>query len=166
MHAISVWKKLFILIVILFFAIIIFQTCSGVRGNEENVRFEDVAGTWAGNARVVNNWCRIKLLLVLLEISPGGSVKGTLGDARIINGSISKRNWIMTHYDHTTHTIRGRLEGPINRLEAINRDAFTMHLRIDQGRVTNGLINTSGHKSGGKQYQILTAFRLNMVINR
>jgi hypothetical protein len=98
-----------------------------------------MTGHWEGNARVIVSWCAQTNLPVALDIRADGSVAGTIGDAKLVEGhflSHRSRPW--------RHTIiTGKLDGAIVAAEGVSRSQVTMICDYNNDSF-KGQIDTSG----------------------
>jgi hypothetical protein len=102
--------------------------------------FGSIAGTWKGEGHILANWVSDNTLRVSLQITPDGSVSGSLGDARIKSGGLSRRQ------ADGSYLMSLSLEGPLIRADGIARSTYSLTLRLkDNGLVGYGASN--GNKS-------------------
>ena len=111
----------------------------------ESVVTPAMVGHWEGNARIIVSWCHQTNLPVKVDIHADGSVTGTVGDAKLTEGSFeSNRGWLLRKLNWATdYIIVGGLDGAIVAAEGITRSSVKMPLNFSDGTFTGG-VNTSG----------------------
>jgi len=121
-------------------------------------------GHWEGNGRIIVSWCHQKNLPVKVDIHTDGSVTGTVGDAKLTEGSFQQnRGWLGRKLNLATdYIIQGNLDGPIVAAETITRERVMMPLNFGGGAFTGGL-GTSGWMFGGKAKMVFTASDLTLT---
>jgi hypothetical protein len=114
-------------------------------GAKGSVVTGSIVGHWEGNARIVVSWCHQKDLPVNVDIHADGSVTGTVGDARLLEGQIgSNRGWMLRKLNWATdYIITGGLDGAIVAAEGITRSSVKIPLNFSDGAFRGG-VNTSG----------------------
>jgi hypothetical protein len=125
---------------------------------KESQPFDNLAGQWTGNAKVVVVWANQKQLPVKLDIAGDGAVSGTVGDATLMNARMrSGRGQFERSLGWgREYRIHGQLSGDMIQAEQIHRDAVDIVLDPSDGALVGGL-NSSGSKFGGKESMILSA---------
>ena len=120
--------------------------------------FDNLAGQWTGEAKVVVVWATQKQLPVTLDIAGDGAVTGTVGDATLVNARLrSGRGQFERSLGWgREYRIHGQLSGDLIRAEQIHRDAVDIVFDPSDGALVGGL-NSSGSKFGGKESMILSA---------
>jgi len=120
-----------------------------------------MTGTWTGTAVIFVNWTRQKGLPVSLTIHADGVVDGTIGDAKLVNGTFRPNRGPVGRALHvkTDWIGDGELEGLIVAADSIRRDAVHVPLNWD-GESFRGAVHSSGSMFGGKEHMVLTAGRL------
>ena len=116
-----------------------------------------VVGSWEGQAPITVSWTAQRELTVRLDIEEDGSVIGTIGDARLLDGRIYTESRLV-HALHLAHryAIEGRLNGCLIRAEGILRER--VRLSLDRsGETLVGDLQTSGSYEGRPSDLILTA---------
>jgi hypothetical protein len=118
----------------------------------------EMAGAWAGEARIVVNWTKERTLRVAVTIAPDGSVTGTIGDATLRDGRLETNRTAIGRALHikTDWIIKGSLDGDVIKAEGIRRDGVMVPLDFVGGRFEGG-VNTSGSHFGGKDSMWLAA---------
>ena len=104
-----------------------------------------MVGHWEGTARIVVSWCHQKNLYVKVDIHADGSVTGTVGDAKLLEGRFaSNRGWLLRKLNWATdYIITGGLDGAVVASEGITRSSVKIPLNFTGGTFTGG-VNTSG----------------------
>jgi hypothetical protein len=124
---------------------------------------DELTGHWKGEGRIIVTWSQQRQMPFDLIIDSQGNVSGKIGDARLINGRLTRRSRLMTRLGNHSYLIRGRLDGPLIAAEKISRDSFWLMLDPQDPRLTGGM-NTTGWKTGGKEKMILSV--TGIVLNR
>jgi len=125
---------------------------------------KEMAGHWSGHGDIVVSWTRQKQIDVQLTISPDGSVQGTIGDAALIGGHLTRnRGWLGRALDiKTDYIITGRLQNCLIDGEGVCRDSVKIPLDWSKGHFTGGL-QTNGTIAGGKSRMVFTVARLSLL---
>jgi hypothetical protein len=114
-------------------------------------------GRWEGEAAITVDWTRQRTIGVNIVIFAVDKVTGAVGDAKLVNGRLLKgRGWPSGIMRKTDYVIDGYLDGPIIQAERIERANVGLALDWRDGRL-EGVINTSGWKSGGAERAVLAA---------
>lgn len=92
---------------------------------------ELVVGHFIGQGHIVANWTSRADLPIDLRISPEGAVSGTIGDAEIAEGRITRNRWPSTMFVHSDYTITASLRGPLLREDGVVRKEFRLHVNPD-----------------------------------
>jgi hypothetical protein len=123
-----------------------------------------MVGAWSGDGQIVVNWTDQSFIHVRLDILADGSVTGTVGDARLTAGRISRNRGPIGRLLNikTDYIVRGELRGPVIASEHIERDRVNLPLNWD-GRTFRGGLHTSGSAFGGADRMVLTAFHLELT---
>jgi hypothetical protein len=110
----------------------------------ESIVTPAMTGHWEGTAYIVAVWVHHTNLLVKLDIHADGSVTGTVGDAKLMDGLFQRnRGWLGRHLNLATdYVIRGGLDGPIVAAEGITRSGVAIPLNFTDGIFAGG-VNTS-----------------------
>jgi len=97
-------------------------------------------GHWEGSARIIMTWCHQTNLLVKLDIEADGSVTGTVGDARLMEGRFLKNRGGLGRKLNIEidYIIKGHLDGLIVAAEGITRARVMMPLNFDGGSIKGG----------------------------
>ena len=128
------------------------QTSANVAAGQ----FDDMAGHWAGSAKVIVQWAKQKDLPVDLVIEPDGRVSGTVGDAKLIDG------WLRAQRVGAPLRVHGKLDGNLIDAEAIRRDAIDVLLHPGPDGTLTGGLHSSGWEIGGKGSMKLSASDLTL----
>jgi hypothetical protein len=125
---------------------------------------QGMAGDWRGQGEIVVNWTRQKEILVQLSISPDGTVQGTIGDAALTGGRLTRnRGWLGRALDiKTDYIITGRLQNCLIAAEGVCRDSVKIPLNWSEGHFTGGL-QTNGTIAGGKNRMVFTVSNLSLL---
>jgi hypothetical protein len=122
-----------------------------------------LVGRWRGSARIVVQWVEGKELPLDLTIDGDGTVRGTVGDAKLVSAHL-KRNrgaigralglasdWI----------VKGDLEGPLVAAEGITRKSVSIPFDLVGGRLAGG-VNSSGPKVGDRGHVVIAAAQMKL----
>ena len=132
---------------------------TGVAADATKPASADLAGRWKGEATIVVNWTNQKQLPVCLVIAGDGSVRGTVGDAKLVNARLNGKAFLQNR-DYRVH---GDLEGNLIDAEQVHRDGVDILFdRTDEG--LSGGLHSTGSEFGGKNSMKLSAFK--MVLKR
>ena len=125
---------------------------------------QEMAGDWRGQGDILVSWTRQKKILVQLTISPDGRVHGTIGDAALTGGRLTRnRGWLGRALDiKTDYIITGRLQNCLIAGEGVCRDSVKIALDWSEGHFTGGL-QTNGTIAGGKTRMVLTVSNLSLL---
>ncbi len=118
--------------------------------------YQDFVGSWFGNGKIIVAWCDQDQITLDLTIDAGGNVTGTVGDARLKKGKLSKRNFMMRLLKNRAFIIKADMEGDIVAAEKIHRESIAIFLEMKDGQI-NASFNTSGSKTGGKDKMYMSA---------
>jgi hypothetical protein len=125
---------------------------------------QGMAGDWSGQGEIVVSWTKQKQILVQLTILPDGGVQGTIGDATLIGGRLTRnRGWLGRALDiKTDYIITGRLQNCLIAGEGVCRDSVKILLDWSNGHFTGGL-QTNGSIAGGKDRMVFTVGGLSLL---
>jgi len=120
-----------------------------------------MVGAWSGEGKIVVNWTNQSFIQVRLDIRADGSVTGSVGDARLTKGRISRNRGAIGRLLNlkTDYIVRGELHGPVIASEHIERDRVSLPLNWD-GDTFQGGLHTSGSAFGGADRMVFSAFDL------
>ena len=118
-----------------------------------------LAGEWRGNAAIIVNWTRQKSLALHLYIDADGKVSGTVGDAKLTDGT-----FVSNALGSREFRVHGRLAGNLLDDEQIRRYAVDILFNVTEDGSLVGGLHSSGSKIGGKKSMKLSATK--MVLRR
>ncbi len=132
-----------------------FTTAFAAENTDFRLPDSSMAGHWQGTGREIVTWCSKDTIAFDLVIAADGTVTGTIGDARILSGTLRRNNQVLRKLGNRPYLIKARLEGAIVADEGIVRDRITLFLDFKDGKF-NGGFRTSGWEFGGKKRMAMT----------
>lgn len=131
--------------------------------DSSGVTMAEMAGTWAGEGRIVVTWTTARTLRVRLTITPEGRVSGTVGDAVLRDGRFEANRTAIGRALHikTDWIVRGPVDGDVIKAEGIRRESVMIPLNWIDDHFEGG-VNTSGSHVGGKDSMWLAAQALRL----
>jgi hypothetical protein len=123
-----------------------------------------MSGCWTGEAEIVVNWTRARVLPVRIEVLQDGRVSGRVGDATLQHGRLEANRGALGRALHvkTDWIVRAALSGNIIDADGIRREDVMMPLNW-VGDHFEGGVNTSGSHFGGKDSMWLAARDLRLA---
>jgi len=119
-------------------------------------------GEWKGECKIIVSWCEQDRLAFHLIIGSDGRVEGSIGDASIADGSVSKNSWFLARLGKPQYIIEATLDGSIVATEEIHRESITLLVDIDDAELEGGF-RTSGSKLGGKETMAMSGSSLRLT---
>ena len=118
----------------------------------------DLVGGYAGRARIIVSWVEQEHLEVRLEVDADGRVTGTVGDAALVDGYLSRNRTRVGRALGlaTDWIVIGELDGPLIAAEGVAREGVKIPIDLVEGRLEGGLHST-GAKIGDADTMILSA---------
>jgi hypothetical protein len=116
---------------------------------------EKLTGNWKGKGDIIVTWCSQDSLFFNITIKKDGKVSGTVGNAKINYGKISKRSVVMKLLGNGEYLIKGYLDGYLVKSEGIKRKSFILMFNFKDGKI-QGEMHSSGSKFGGKEEMVMT----------
>jgi hypothetical protein len=117
-----------------------------------------LVGRWAGDAEIIVQWARQKRLPISLDVAADGTVTGTVGDSRLVDGRFVSR------WPNAGYRVHGRLEGDLIGAEQVRRDAVDILFERAFDSTLTGGLHSSGADVGGSDRMKLSAG--DMVLRR
>lgn len=112
-----------------------------------------LVGHWRGEGVVT--WSKQRRMLYDLMIDAQGNVTGTIGDAQVQNGRLTRRTQLMRKLGNKDYLMEAKLEGPLIAAESIQRKKIWLMVDLKNQQLEGGM-NTSGWHLGSKKRMFLT----------
>lgn len=118
---------------------------------------QDLSGSWRGECRSVVNFMTMQVVPVTLHIDAGGTVAGTVGDARIVDGRLRPRAWYEPRsFNHFEYRIDFKLEGPISQQDKIVRAGGRINFDVAPEGLHGWFVSSGWHVGSRDTMQITT----------
>jgi hypothetical protein len=148
------FPTLIVLLILLYFI------DNALAGNKKCIPLAEYAGKSEGKADIYVIWCEQDSLPYSFTVNSDGTVEGTVGDAKLVNGIFKKNRSFIGRMLHirTDYVIYADLEGPLVKQEDIVRKSTYIFKSFNKEKnIFDISIQTSGTWGGGKKSMCFTA---------
>ncbi|MFG0318409.1 MAG: hypothetical protein ACF8XB_14140 [Planctomycetota bacterium JB042] len=122
----------------------------------------ELVGAWAGDARVIVEFCEADTIPIRLDIRADGTVTGSVGDAALVDAAYHENRGALGRKLKvaTDHIVSGKLDGPLIAAENVTRRAIDIPFDLKFGRLDGGFHSSGAHVGPPSTMKVSGTFAL------
>ena len=114
-------------------------------------------GRWSGSGDIIVQWAKQQQLPVTLDVAADGTVTGTVGDARLVDGK-----FVANSLGNREFRVHGKLQGNLIDAEQVRRDEIDILFDHSEDDVLSGGLHSSGSEFGGSKSMKLSVAKMEL----